>query len=114
MNDDPTLDEIMESYYDADPQMGDVVFLKNNFEDSTIRGEVVGLWRREPQRGLDPSQQFEIVMYSALWVMIAGNNNWLDLEEWTITDTLRGMQYKKLPPEVVMDKVVDEMDDEDE
>ena len=112
MSDDLTLDEVMESYYEADPQLGDVVFLKNNFEDSTIRGEVVGLWRRDPQRGLDPSQQFEIIMYSGLWVMIAGNENWLDLEDWTVTDTLRGMQYKKLPPEVV--KAVDEREDEDE
>lgn len=89
------------NFYAEDPQLGDIVFLKNTFEDATIRGEVVGIERVTPHRGLNPDRSYEVVVYHGLLLKIAGINEWLDTEDWEITDKLTGWQYKKLPPEVV-------------
>lgn len=94
-------DELV-NFYAEDPQLGDIVFLKNTFEDATIRGEVVGLERQHPQRGLNPDRSYEVVIYQGLSIKIAGIDQWLDTEEWEITDKLTGWEYKKLPPEVVL------------
>jgi hypothetical protein len=93
-------DELV-NFYAEDPQLGDIVFLKNNFEDATIRGEVVGIERVIPHRGLNPDRSYEVVIYHGLMLKIAGIEQWLDTEDWEITDKLTGWEYKKLPPEVV-------------
>jgi len=108
------LENIVESYYAEDPQVGDMVFLKNNFEDCTIRGELVGVTRHTPQRGLSPEGDYEVVLYTGLDLRIAGWPMWLSLDEWEITDTLRGAEYKKLPPDVVVEKLIDEIDEEED
>ncbi len=108
---DKDLEGVLESYYAEDPKLGDMVFLKGRFEDTTIRGEVIGMRRSQPQRALNPNGTFEIVLYPALEIMIGAIEVWLDLEDWEITDTLSGIQYKKLPPDVVAKKM-QENDDE--
>lgn len=89
-------------FYAADPNLGDIVFMKNNFEDVSIRGEVVGLERIAPNRGLNPDRTYEVVIYTGLLLKVAGIDIWLDTIEWEITDKLTGWEYKKLPPEVVL------------
>lgn len=89
-------------FYSADPNLGDIVFMKNNFEDASIRGEVVGLERIAPNRGLNPDRTYEVVIYTGLLLKVAGFDQWLDTSEWEITDKLSGWEYKKLPPEVVL------------
>jgi hypothetical protein len=88
-----------------------MVFLKNKFEDTTIRGEVVGMRRSQPQRALNPNGSFEIVLYPQLDLMVGGLDYWLDLNDWEITDTLTGIEYKKLPPEVVIQRLAEEDDE---
>ena len=61
-----------------------------------------------PQRALNPNGTFEIVLYPRLELMVGALDYWLDLEDWEITDTLTGIEYKKLPPEVVMRRWQDE------
>lgn len=100
-----TLEKEIEDFYANDPQLGDMVFLKNNFDDTTIRGEVVGIERTQPNRGLSPDRSYEVVMYTGLYLKIGGIDLWLDFEEWTVTDILRGAEYKKLPPEVVKPEI---------
>jgi len=102
------LDQVLADYYIADPKLGDMVFLKNNFEDTTIRGEIVAMRRSQPQRALNPDGTFEIVMYPRLEISVGAIDLWLDLEDWEITDTLTGIEYKKLPPGVVMGRLNDE------
>ena len=94
------IDELA-NFYAEDPQLGDILFIKNNFEDVSLRGEVVGLERCHPHRGLNPDRTYEIVIYHGLLIKLAGIEQWLDTEDWTITDKLSGWQYKMLPPEVV-------------
>lgn len=94
--------EELVNFYAGDPELGDIVFLKNTFEDATIRGEVVGLERHQPQRGLNPDRSYEVVIYSGLLIKVAGIDQWLDTADWEITDKLSGWDYKKLPPEVVL------------
>jgi hypothetical protein len=89
------------NFYAEDPQLGDIVFLKNTFEDATIRGEVVGIERVTPHRGLNPDRTYEVVVYHGIMLKIAGIDEWLDPADWEITDKLTGWEYKKLPPEVV-------------
>ena len=91
----------LNAFYDEDPALGDIVFLKNNFEDASIRGEVVGLERVRPHRGLNPDRSYEVVVYHGLLIKVAGIDIWLDTQDWEITDKLTGWEYKKLPPEVV-------------
>jgi hypothetical protein len=110
-NVDQELEDLLESYYSEDPQLGDIVFLKHGFDDSSLRGEVTGLRRHTPQRSLNVNGSFEIILYSGLDIMIGGLETWLDLSEWEITDKLRGSQYKKLPPEIVR-QVLDDEDSE--
>lgn len=89
------------NFYDNDPQLGDMVFLQNKFDNTTVRGEVVGLERINAQRGLSENQDYEVVLYTGLLIKIGGLDLWLDFEDWSVTDFLRGAEYKKLPPEVV-------------
>lgn len=96
------------AFYDEDPSLGDIVFLKHTFEDSSIRGEVVGLERTSPHRGLNPDHSYEVVVYHGLLIKVAGIENWLDTQEWEITTKLTGWEYKKLPPEVVMNSLDEE------
>jgi hypothetical protein len=98
------------AFYDDDPTLGDIVFLKHTFEDSSIRGEIVGLERVTPHRGLNPDRSYEVVVYHGLLVKVAGIDIWLDTQEWEITDKLTGWEYKKLPPEVVMNSLDEEND----
>ena len=92
------------NFYAEDPELGDIVFLKNTFEDATIRGEVVGLERHTPHRGLNPDRSYEVVIYHGLSIKVAGIDQWLDTADWEITDKLSGWEYKKLPPEVVLQR----------
>ena len=110
-NMDQDLEQILESYYQDDPSLGNMVFLKNKFEDTTIRGEIIGMRRSQPQRALNPNGTFEIVLYPHLEIMVGGLDYWLDLEDWEITDTLTGAAYKKLPPEVVTQWLEEDEDD---
>lgn len=96
-------DELVD-FYAEDPQLGDIVFLKNTFEDVTIRGEVVGLEHHQPHRGLNPDRTYEVVIYHGLLIKVAGIDQWLDTADWEITDKLTGWEYKKLPPEVVLQR----------
>jgi hypothetical protein len=107
-NMDHDLEQILESYYQEDPSLGDMVWLQNKFEDTTIRGEIVGMRRSQPQRALNPNGSFEIVLYPRLELMVGALDYWLDLEDWEITDTLTGVAYKKLPPGVVRERLEDE------
>ena len=101
----------IEDYYSEDPQLGDMVFLKNNFDDTTIRGEVTGINRSAAQRGLHPDGHYEVVLYSQLAIKIGGLEEWISLEEWEVTDTLRGLEFRKLPPGKVIESLTD-LDDE--
>lgn len=111
-NVDEELEQLLTDFYSEDPQLGDIIFLRHTFDDSSLRGEVVGLRRHTPQRSLNLNGSFEIILYSGLEVMIGGLDTWLDLGDWEITDTLRGSQYKKLPPEVVRQVLDNEEDSE--
>lgn len=98
----------LESFYAEDPQLGDILFIKNDFEDVSLRGEVVGLERHIPHRGLNPDKTYEVVIYHGLLIKLAGIDQWFDTDEWTVTDKLSGWEYKKLPPEVVAQRIEEE------
>ena len=87
---DKDLEQMLESYYQEDPSLGD---------------------RSQPQRALNPNGSFEIVLYPQLDLMVGGLDYWLDLNDWEITDTLTGIEYKKLPPEVVIQRLAEEDDE---
>lgn len=106
------IDEL-KGYYSEDPNLGDIVFLKNKFEDVSVRGEIVGLNRKHPNRALAPDHSFEVVLYQDLEIRVAGFYQWFDTNEWEITDRLTGWEYKKLHPEVVLERTIENIEDED-
>lgn len=110
------LANLTHDYYQDDPQLGDIVFLRSNFEDATIRGVVTGVRRFHPHRGLDAENNYEVVIYQRLKIRVAGIKQWLLLEDtnngWEVTDTLRGPQFNKLEPRVVIESFVDDINNE--
>jgi hypothetical protein len=115
---EPELAELTSDYYAEDPQLGDIVFLKHNFEDSSLRSVITGLKRTRPQRGLEADKSYEVVLYQGLKIKVAGLKEWLRLDDstsgWEITDTLRGAEYNKLEPTVVVESIFDENQTEEE
>lgn len=94
-------DKDIEDFYSDDPIVGDMVFLKHKFEDVSIRGQLIGLERTFPTRGLSPDKSYEMLLYTGLRLKLGGVYDWFDMEDWEITDVLRGTEYHKLPPERV-------------
>lgn len=111
------LAEMTSDYYQDDPQLGDIVFMKHNFEDVTLRAPVTAIKRYHPHRGLDADGNYEVVIYTRLKIKVAGVKDWLLLDDsnqgWEITDTLSGADYNKLEPTVVAESLLDEIEDED-
>lgn len=117
MEDEPIeLAQLTEDYYTDDPKLGDIVFLRHNFEDATLRAPVTGVKRYGAQRGLDATGGYEIVLYNRLKIKVAGVKEWLKIDDsndgWEVTDTLTGAEYNKLEPTVVAETLIDEIEDE--
>ena len=118
-NKEPQLADLTEDFYAEDPKLGDIVFLRNNFEDATVRGPITGIRRFHPHRGLDAENNYEVVIYQRLKIKVAGIKQWLLIEDgndaWEIESVVSGPEYNKLPATVVVEQIVDEMnEDEDE
>lgn len=121
-NPDQKLIDLMDTFYEDDPKVGDVVLVRHNFENLNIAGEIVGLQRSHPHRGYDPDGDYEVVVYHRFKLRFAGIKQWLKIGEdhdWTLVQILDEKEFKKLSPDVVLRSQVDEFinqteEDEDE
>jgi len=106
--------DILDTYYEGDPKVGDVVMLRHRFEHTSIAGQVTGLSRHHAHRGYDPENDYEIVVYQEYKLKLAGIKGWLGVseeEEWEVTEVMDGKEWHKLKPDVVLQSSVDDLID---
>lgn len=116
---EPQLADLTEDFYAEDPKLGEIVFLRSNFEDAIVRGPVTAIKRFHPHRGLDAENNYEVVIYHRLKIRVAGIKQWLLIEDgndgWEIESVVSGPEFNKLPANVVVEQIVDQIsEDEDE
>jgi hypothetical protein len=105
--------DVLDTFYEDEPKVGQVVMVRHNFENTNIAGEVVALERIRPHRGYDPTGDYEVVVYHAYKLKFAGlRSKWLTVgeeENWTLVTILTDKEYHKLNPDVVLPRKVDEV-----
>lgn len=109
--------EILDTYYDEDPKVGDLVLLRHTFEHTSIAGLVTALKRTHPHRGYDPDNDYEIVVYQEYRIQLAGIKGWLRIgpeENWDLVAIIDDKEMYKMPADVVLKGKVDEFINEAE
>ena len=117
--------DVLNTFYEEEPKVGQVVMVRHNFENTNIAGEIVALERTAPHRGYDPNGDYEVVVYHRYKLKFAGlRSKWLSIgedESWSLVTILTDRDYHKLNPDVVLPRKVDDLinnskpgDDDDE
>lgn len=105
--------DVLDTFYEDEPKVGQVVLLRHNFENTNIAGEIVALERAHPHRGYDPNGDYEVVVYHSYKVKFAGlRREWLKVGEdrdWTLVQILTDREFHKLSPDVVLPSKVDDL-----
>lgn len=103
--------DLLDTYYQDDPRVGDLVVLRHTFEHSSLAGIVTGLKRSHPHRGYDPDNDYEVVVYQEYAIKIAGIKGWLKIgpeESWDLVAVIEDRELYKMPADVVLKSNVDE------
>lgn len=109
---EPELIDVLDTFYEEDPVVGDVVLIRHNFENLNVAGEIVAMKRSHPHRGYDPVGDYEVVVYHAYKIQFPGIKQWFkigDDEEWSLVMILDEKEYKKLSADVVLQSKVDDL-----
>jgi hypothetical protein len=96
MYDESEIKEMYETIYEDEPNVGDWVIIKHNYNETIITGEVQALKHTQPQRGWHAEADFEFVVWSAFAIKIAGVKGWLKADKWEILNTMPDFEDKKL------------------
>jgi hypothetical protein len=90
---------LFNEYYAEDPEVGDWVIIKNNYTETVITGEVIGVRRYAPARGFQEEAEFEFIIYHGLKIKISSVQGWFDIETngWAILNIMPDFEHKKLP-----------------
>jgi hypothetical protein len=112
MNQPEQLIDVLDTFYEGEPKVGQVVLIRHNFENTNIAGEIVALERTHAHRGYDPNGDYEVVVYHSYKIKFAGlRSKWLTIgeeEKWTLVQILAEKEYHKLNPDVVLPRKVDD------
>lgn len=113
--------DVLDTFYESDPKVGDIVMIRNNFENTHIVGELIGMMRDHGHRGYEPNGDYEVILYHEMSLKFGGMKKWFKIgedEAWSIVSILEDKEFKKLGADVVLKSTVDEFinreDDEDE
>jgi hypothetical protein len=96
MFDDSEIKEMYETIYEEEPNVGDWIIMKHNYNETIITGEVRGLRHTKPQRGWREDADFEFVIWAGYKIQLAGVKGWLDGNDWEILSTMPEFENKKL------------------
>lgn len=104
--------DILDTFYEEEPKVGQIIMLRHNFENLNMAGEVVALERTHPHRGYEPNGDYEVVVYHQYKVKLAGLRKWMKVGEgrdWSLVTILEEKTYHKLNPDVVLPSKVDDL-----
>lgn len=104
--------DILDTFYEEEPKVGQIIMLRHNFENLNMAGEVVALERTNPHRGYEPNGDYEVVVYHQYKVKLAGLRKWMKVGEgrdWSLVTILDEKSYYKLNPDVVLPAKVDDL-----
>ena len=104
--------DILDTFYEEEPKVGQIIMLRHNFENLNMAGEVVALERTHAHRGYEPNGDYEVVVYHQYKVKLAGLRKWMKVgegREWALVTILDEKNYYKLNPDVVLPSKVDDL-----
>jgi hypothetical protein len=101
MND---LDEMAESYYEDEAEIGSLVTLRSVHYETSVTGEVVGLLRKDGLRVSGADLDYDYVLFSNYQIKLAGIKQWFPIvaneEElvgkWRLIVSTTDLSAKKL------------------